>query len=56
MERHKGEYIYVVKGRHFDMCKFFKKPQLDPFYGIAFATNNKYGNLLKTCPIQKVFR
>lgn len=56
MERKKDEYIYFVKGTPINMCKFFKRPNLDPFFRIFYVTINKYGNLMKTCPLLKVFR
>lgn len=43
-----------MKGKRIDLCKFFKKPQLDPLLGLVFAALYKHGHLLNSCPVRKV--
>lgn len=50
-----GKLETLITGKRWNVCSYFKKPQLDPFLKIATITMNQFGNKLNSCPILQVF-
>lgn len=54
-EKSDGRQDVLIRGSYFNVCKYLKKPQLDPFLRISLQISQKYGLTILSCPILKVW-
>lgn len=54
MEDRTGKLESLISGKRWNVCTYFRKPQLDPFMKLTFDAMNTNGNKLNSCPILQV--